>query len=130
VLKKLAAIFFLTTYLFSSTEAGELLKLPLVFRHFTEHKQENCRISLLQFLDMHYMHGSPKDKDFDRDMQLPFKSLAHYAASITSTFIPLLTEMSVQPDDGVLLDQPVPLQTFPSFASGFHALVWQPPRIC
>ena len=74
LLKKLVTIFVFAVYLFSVTEAHQLLKLPVIFQHYAEHKTENDKISFLEFLAMHYLHGSPNDKDRDRDMQLPFKT--------------------------------------------------------
>ena len=38
---------------------------------------ENKGITFLEFLDIHYMHGSPMDDDYERDMQLPFKKMNH-----------------------------------------------------
>ncbi len=78
MMKKIIAISFLLVYLFSTTEAKQLLKLPLVFQHFKEHQKENKTISFLHFLKIHYLQGSPRDKDYNRDMQLPFKTSNDY----------------------------------------------------
>lgn len=73
-MKRLIAILCLLVYFFASTEAKQLFKVPVIFQHFAEHRQEDKQLSLLDFLDMHYLHGSPYDQDYDRDMKLPFKS--------------------------------------------------------
>ena len=86
-MKKATTIFFLTLYLFSVTEARQLLKLPVVFQHFAEHQQEDKNIGFFNFLSIHYLHGSPMDKDHDRDMQLPFKTSSEFALSV----VPVLT---------------------------------------
>ena len=69
-LKNLIAIFLLVTYLFSATELHQVLKLPVIFQHFAEHKKQNKQLTLLEFLDIHYMHGSP----MDADCKLPYTS--------------------------------------------------------
>lgn len=50
------------------------MKFPLLIEHFVEHRAENPQISVGDFLDMHYFTGHEKDADYDKDMQLPFKS--------------------------------------------------------
>ncbi|CAN5873170.1 hypothetical protein BH11BAC4_BH11BAC4_05870 [soil metagenome] len=87
-MKNLVTIFFLSVYLLSVTEFYQLLKLPLVFQHFAEHRRDNKDISFLQFLDIHYMHGSPHDKDHAKDMQLPFKTTAVCILAGTPVTIP------------------------------------------
>ena len=73
-MKRCITILCLLVYFFASTEAKQLFKIPVIFQHFAEHQQEDKQLSLLAFLDMHYLHGSPYDQDYDRDMKLPFKS--------------------------------------------------------
>jgi hypothetical protein len=88
ILKKPISIFFLTVYLFSVTEAGQLVKLPVLFQHFAEHKIQDHHIGILPFLDIHYMHGSPKDKDYSRDMQLPFKKATGFILIFSANYVP------------------------------------------
>jgi hypothetical protein len=129
ILKKTTAIFFFAVYLLSTTEAHQLLKLPVVFQHFAEHKLENKDISFLQFLDMHYMHGSPKDKDYDRDMQLPFKTANECVFSVSVAFVPLMQQIYIakpveviKRKDYVIRDQFI--------HSSYLANIWQPPKSC
>jgi len=61
-------------YLFGATDAYEILKLPLLVQHYLEHKKEDPGISLSGFLHMHYSPIIVVDKDFQQDMQLPFKT--------------------------------------------------------
>ncbi|HWB26777.1 MAG TPA: hypothetical protein VG738_14940 [Chitinophagaceae bacterium] len=128
VLKKITAIFFFAVYLLSSTEAHQLFKLPVVFQHFAEHKKENRNISFLQFLDMHYMHGSPMDKDHDRDMQLPFKTTGDCIA-IAPVFVPLTAQVSIM--------APVKISGKKNYVikhqcllSAYLSAIWQPPKSC
>lgn len=108
---------------------SQLLKLPNVFQHFAEHSIENKTISFLQFLAIHYLHGSPKDKDYDRDMQLPFKTSNTCISTISPAFIPLMPEFSIAkplvlPDKkkNFLIDQLA--------ISSYLSSIWQPPKSC
>jgi hypothetical protein len=126
-MKKITAIFFFTVYTLSTTEAHQLLKLPVIFEHYREHQKENSSISILHFLNIHYLQGSPRDKDYDRDMQLPFKTQDDCISSISPAFVPVF----VQHD----LPAPIELSTRKSFIlknqfllSSYLANIWQPPR--
>ena len=72
--RKLVAILFLSIIVSSSTELHQLLKIPILVEHFIEHRQEDYKISFIDFLKIHYHSNPVKDKDYDRDMQLPFKA--------------------------------------------------------
>ncbi len=65
----------LAVYVAAATPAGELLKLPALIGHFAEHRQENPRMTVLSFVILHYFSGDVRDADYERDMQLPFKSV-------------------------------------------------------
>ena len=72
-------------YLLSTTQLIELTKIPVLVDHFKEHRSQNSSITLLGFLDMHYAHGCPKDADYDKDMELPFK-IINYNQPTTISF--------------------------------------------
>ncbi|OOQ61741.1 hypothetical protein [Mucilaginibacter pedocola] len=65
-------------------ELHQLFKLPVLFEHFSEHKQRsNGRVSFVDFLEMHYWGDDMDDNDNDRDMALPFKKAdAHIVQNI------------------------------------------------
>ena len=128
-MKKTISIFFLLVYLFSVTEISQLFKLPVVFEHYAEHKKVEPQISFIQFLEMHYMHGNPKDKDYERDMQLPFKNSTAIVSIVSNDCLPLVGSMS--------LPKPVaiPLKKSPITADIFTpspclSNIWQPPKTC
>jgi hypothetical protein len=128
-LKKITAIFFFTLYLFSTTETHQLLKLPVVFQHFKEHKKEDKNITLLQFLAMHYLHGSPKDKDYERDMQLPFKTSGDCLSSVVPAFVPSINEICTEkPIEIAQKEKGIPQNQF--LLSTYLASIWQPPKSC
>jgi hypothetical protein len=128
-LNKTAAIFFFTVYLFSATEAHQLLKLPVIFQHYAEHKIEDKNISFFRFLDMHYMHGSPKDKDYERDMQLPFKTTGDCISSLVPAFIPLMVQLSATKSVEIS-ENKILVHQDQFTASSYLASIWQPPKFC
>lgn len=119
----------LVAYLFSTTELHQLLKLPIVFQHYKEHKAWNSGISFLDFLDMHYMHGSPQYADYDQDMQLPFKS---FDKCLTAS-IPVIVPQNIK----IAVHQPVKIKKQTRFVlvddfipSLYLSRIWQPPKAC
>jgi hypothetical protein len=126
-LKKLITIFFLLGYLFASTEAKQLFKIPVIFQHYAEHRLENNHLSLIDFLDMHYMHGSPFDQDYDRDMKLPFKTTGDVFSFFPITVDKMPAEvMMVCPQASLQ-----PLNKIPrsrGLGTSLVQRIWQPPR--
>lgn len=99
-MKRIIAILFLSLQLLTSTELCQLAKLPILLEHYKEHAQLNQGISFVTFLKMHYFNGDPKDADYERDMQLPFKTNA--GALIISHHhsvpVPLLATIVILPE--------------------------------
>jgi hypothetical protein len=127
-LKKIISILFLTAYLCSATQVRELLKLPVLFQHYLEHKQQNHSITFLAFLDIHYMHGSPRDADYDRDMQLPFKTCMYssVSAAFTMPVPPVFTPEKIayhEKKQKLFLD-------IPDYIYHYSPSIWQPPKQC
>ncbi len=72
-LKKTIGILMLSVYMLSFAELHQLLKIPVLFEHYNEHKAEDPELSLFGFLKMHYTVMLEKDDDYQRDQQLPFR---------------------------------------------------------
>lgn len=79
-MKRAAAILFLVLYIFTVTECNQLLKLPVLLEHYTEHKKDNRNISFPDFIYMHYAGDDFNDNDEDRDKRLPFKAFDTYTS--------------------------------------------------
>ena len=106
-----------------------MVKLPFIFKHFAEHKKEDKNISALKFLSIHYLHGSPTDKDYDKDMQLPFKTSEDCISSISPAFVPVPTQFVVlSPIE--INTRKVVVQKDQSFLTSYLANIWQPPKSC
>ncbi len=129
VVKKAISIFFLAIYLLSTTQLGELLKLPILVHHFVEHKTENKNLSFLAFLEIHYAHGSPHDADYDKDMKLPFKTISH--SNIAS--ISFCTPIPNFKHNPIVYFQSNKQQfsaySF-TYSSAFLSSIWEPPKYC
>lgn len=127
-MKKTIALASLLVYFFASTEAKQLFKIPVIFQHYAEHREENRQLSLLDFLDMHYMQGSLFDQEDDRDMKLPFKSTGD-----VFSFFPLTADR--MPPSCLVFCPQKNLETFFRFSTMGKPLrsaehnIWQPPRV-
>ena len=61
----------------ANTEIGQLLKIPTLIQHFTEHHDDDLDISFADFIDFHYNNDkqhSDTDKH-DNHQNLPFKTI-------------------------------------------------------
>lgn len=129
MVKRFIAILFLAIFVFSSTEAHQLLRIPYVFTHFAEHHRQNSQLSFIRFLDLHYMHGSPKDRDYDEDMKLPFKAPDKCQSGQSTIFLlPLLSPKVIKPLEVCREVNNTYRDCFVD--SGYHSGVWQPPKFC
>ncbi|HYK75793.1 MAG TPA: hypothetical protein VEV16_02360 [Daejeonella sp.] len=127
-MKKVTAIAFLSIFLISTTELYQLLKFPLLVEHFIEHKEQNQGLSLGGFLLMHYFNGDVKDADYDKDMQLPFKS--HSENAHGNIIASELKKFNIipKPPYKELKKFIISDETF--FTSAFLSCIWQPPKSC
>lgn len=105
----------------------QLLKLPVVFQHYAEHQLEDANIGFLAFLDMHYMHGSPQDDDYERDMQLPFKTSADCISAVSFAQVPVQFEMDIQNSITFLKKKNYLIRDLFTHTS-YLSNIWQPPQ--
>jgi hypothetical protein len=63
----------MSIYMLSFSELHQFLRMPVLIQHFIEHRQKDPSVSLLSFLNEHYIHQYIKDADYQRDNQLPFR---------------------------------------------------------
>jgi len=82
------ARFFLVLFLLQNTIAGELLKLPLLFEHYAQHKQLYPQTTVYGFIKMHYMDPTVVDADYAQDMQLPFKTINNHCLTVQLSLPP------------------------------------------
>lgn len=108
----------------AGTELHQLLKLPVLVQHFQEHKKEDKNISLVKFIIIHYFSNSPRDKDYDRDMQLPFKM----ADCTTLISVPAQPQSIAAERPEFFIKRSYPAVKNNRILSSHLADIWQPPK--
>ena len=120
-------LFFSVLYIFSATELHEALKIPFLFKHYSEHKNRNNDLSFLDFIKIHYSKEKTVYPDYDDDMKLPYKS--DDKNIITTSFISFRKINA----EYLFLQTRINTNSFPlgvAFATaGVHDTVWQPPKV-
>ena len=127
MVKKILPIFLLSIYLVSVTELHEFFKLPQLVEHFMEHKSEDSKTSLLNFLMTHYANADDGDGDKSEDMQLPFKTHETECCISIATVLPTPVQVKFKHSEPVsveynILNDDVPVYLMP-------ASIFQPPRV-
>ncbi len=129
LLKKYIAISLITAYLFCTTELHQLLKLPVLIEHFSEHKELNPNISFFDFLSMHYAATEDHDGDSNStDEELPFKSHDNCISNnISIGNPPSIENFSFDPLS--VFQKNIPIHSEAFIASSFLSNIWQPPQL-
>lgn len=123
------SILLLSSYLISTTEFYQMLKLPLLLEHYNEHKTLNEGITLWGFMIMHYTNNDVKYADHDKDMRLPFKSNEGSVNIFSLSFIQNFTSIKlINPFENELKSYTI--QKDQKFNSTFLSNIWQPPQSC
>ena len=124
-MKKWGAILLFSLYALGSTELDQLIRIPLLIKHFIQHKKQNSSITIAAFIKIHYIDEQPYDADYAQDMELPFKK-----ADCHCIILP-----SILPDPiRVFFNKILPLRPkYPSFISDNvpiteHYGIFKPPR--
>lgn len=120
------AITFLLLHFLASTELHEIVRMPIAFIHFAEHKQQNNDVSFLDFGVLHYFSGRVKDANYERDRQLPFKK---FQCEELASSVALPVDPFEEPLPGIsytTLKVEIYVSRFHS--SLFQFSIWQPPR--
>lgn len=128
-MKKLIAILFLSIYVVSATELHEFFKLPKLVEHFMEHKSENHKTTLIDFLAMHYSSPNNGIAHNTDDTELPFKS-HHDCGNINN--IAFVSFSTFQLD---LETTPIESKCYNTcssefISSAYLSSIWQPPKSC
>ncbi|RTY73454.1 hypothetical protein EKL97_07785 [Flavobacterium sp. LS1P28] len=128
-MKKIITISFLFVFLCANTEMGQLLKLPNLLQHFSNHQKDysNQNISLLDFIAIHYndtQHHSDQEKD--NHQSLPFKTINQSVN--TALAFENQTEFSFRKPNTISVNSTVP---FPPefYNSDVFACIWLPPKL-
>ena len=122
-MNRLLAISFLVLYINSNTEFHEMMRLPILLEHFSEHKQKVNDITFWDFLVMHYKSNVSHDAD---DNQLPFKDPGH---SFTAPTLAVPTHKMILKEI-VFSTKPNHTSTYSeTFIASHLSDIFQPPKI-
>ena len=127
-MRNFIAISFILLYLFSNTELGELVKLPVLIHHYFEHEREH-RQGIFNFLKNHYaeLHKTGDKHHEEHHKQLPFKSNDH---NFLTTSISIVPRIYTYVETSVYCDaKKASLINESSYYSHFLSDIWQPPRV-
>ncbi|HLZ16345.1 MAG TPA: hypothetical protein VKQ08_04870 [Cyclobacteriaceae bacterium] len=122
-MSRMLAISFLLLYINSNTEVHEMLRLPILLEHFSQHKKLVSDISFWDFLVMHYESDVNHDSD---DNQLPFKDPGH---SFTAPTLALPIHKMVLKETVVLAEVDHSFFYHETFIASHLSDIFQPPRI-
>ncbi|MGE4345819.1 MAG: hypothetical protein AB7D46_00250 [Flavobacteriaceae bacterium] len=131
-MRRVLAILFLSVYLISTTELGQLLKFPMLVEHYFEHKEKNPQINVMEFLALHYegnhLENHPHDEDYEHDQQLPF--IVHI--DVLSVSFVLTPPFSFEIETRKLVGkEPKALPLDDAFSdNNYLSAIWQPPKSC
>lgn len=128
-MKNFIVILFLSSYLYSTTQLSELLKIDVLIEHFVEHSKKDINLSFWEFLSMHYANGEVKDADYNKDMKLPYKTLDTYNYASITICTPI-HDFKFQNNTTLKLYKTPSYKYNFSFHSNFHSAIWQPPKSC
>lgn len=126
-MKRIIALTLLTFFLISSTEVQQLLKLPILLEHFSEHHKKDKKITLCKFLCMHYSTETINDGDFEKDSKLPFKSID---TNSSSNQVVILNELKFCLNTTLVYSEK---KEYNKYYSNFNSskylnFIWQPPK--
>ncbi len=126
-MKRFLLIFTLSSFLLSSFELDELLKISNLFVHFKEHQLLNNQLTFSDFLFNHYSIPDDHDGDSEKDEKLPFKK--HHDCFIGQINIVLHQHASIKlklVEEN--LSKPLP-HVEENFPQGSLTNIWQPPKL-
>lgn len=105
----------------------EVMKLPVLFQHYFEHKNLDKNITFWAYLTHHYSDIPHHDGDEARDMQLPFKTHDHSSGFAPALEPPLLGTLRKFSNT---IHIPFTIRYNEDFiSSAYNNKVWQPPRV-
>lgn len=116
----------LIVYLFGTTDAYQLLKLPLLVGHYVKHKRESPYMTMGSFFKMHYIDPQPFDNDYKQDMQLPFKTVLNVYGRNLPTDITTLPSIIFRAPAERSGSQPLLNDNLPSSLHTYT--IFQPPK--
>ena len=129
-MKKIVSIFFITLFIFSTTELAELFRIPALLIHFVEHQEESPDISFIDFLHIHYnkeLADHHPDKASDAHQNLPFNGSHVTTTFFVSSHSYMVKFKNMQEGDPKLAFQS---SDDPYSKNSYLSSIWEPPKFC
>ena len=127
-LKKLLTYLTLSLYLFSFTEARQILKLPNLIEHYISHELRDSNTTLFSFFKMHYLDEHQIDSDYSQDMKLPFKTHDFSFSAFSLTVPPKPLDFSLTAKR-IFVEKKQNFAYSENFYPSVFQKIWQPPKI-
>lgn len=125
-LRRSIALLLLGVFLSNTMEAHQLLKLPALFEHLSEH-QADGPMSWTEFISEHYLHTEQNADRGHHHHDLPFQSDNHCATQTIQARLPEASSASIAILDALDLGL-IPMDERVPGRNGVCD-VWQPPRL-
>ena len=113
----------------ANTEIGQLLKLPNLIQHFSNHQEDTSgqNISLLDFLAIHYNDSEHHpNQGKDNHQSLPFKTINQSVNTVLA--FENITQFSFRKPNTISVNSTVSFsQDF--YISSVFASIWLPPKL-
>ena len=127
-INRFAAALILLIYVTASVTTRELLKMPFLADHYSNHLSENLNTSFFSFLVYHYVYENDTDKDADEDRKLPFKSTENNFTANSISLKPPVQHINFTGKRYIINCRfPVLDDRFTQVL--FNNSIWHPPRI-
>ena len=124
-MSRASAIALLFLYLLVNTNLQGIIRLPILFEHFSEHKQKDQSVGFADFIVLHYFSGNARDADHERDQQLPFKG-SHCEAMSLPIGMPAESAPTAPSPTADAIEKIV-MYASPFISSLAQFTIWQPP---
>ena len=112
--------------LLNSWEFDQLVKIPALIQHYTEHLSQDESISFVGFLKMHYQSENAGHDSNDKHNHLPFKS--HECQNMNQILVLEIFQPALKQITPVLLNTNNDFYQN-SYVSENVGSIWQPPQI-
>lgn len=126
-MRQQAAILFLILHFFTATELHQLVRMPVLLIHFSEHKINKSSLNFFEFLTLHY--GGVVNTDYPKNShdQLPFQGNCEISLHALWVTLPTIQEITTTHTTIYQSDKTV----LPSFllSSNVGSTIWQPPKV-
>ncbi|WP_159476699.1 hypothetical protein [Dyadobacter sp. 3J3] len=131
-LKKVISISLLVIYFFSTTQLVELVKLPVLFEHYQQHKAWDEEVTFFEFIYEHYAESINGNPDKDLDMKLPFKSHLDQTALSFLVTPPASTDYFYFKVAAPVFfsERHYFIYSEGPLISSYLSTIWQPPKFC